>query len=117
MSMMTFCFILSFTIPMLVYTLSILLYMRTNMDRHKSSPFECGFDPNNQARIPFSTRFFLLAIIFIVFDIEIVLLMPMPIIMYSMSSLTYILIFCLFMLILLLGLIHEWNEGSINWLS
>nr|YP_010688070.1 NADH dehydrogenase subunit 3 [Torix tukubana]WBR65251.1 NADH dehydrogenase subunit 3 [Torix tukubana] len=116
MKMMTFCFFLSILIPTLVYMLSTMLYMRTNMDRHKTSPFECGFDPNNQARIPFSTRFFLLAIIFIVFDIEIVLLMPMPIIMYSMISLSYILIFCLFLLILLVGLIHEWNEGSINWL-
>nr|QNZ88946.1 NADH dehydrogenase subunit 3 [Hemiclepsis yangtzenensis] len=117
MKLMTYCFILSLMIPSLVYSLSTLLYMRTNMDRHKMSPFECGFDPNNQARIPFSTRFFLLAIIFIVFDIEIVLLMPIPIIMYSMISMSYILIFWVFMLILLMGLIHEWNEGSISWLN
>nr|YP_010584242.1 NADH dehydrogenase subunit 3 [Theromyzon tessulatum]UZT67731.1 NADH dehydrogenase subunit 3 [Theromyzon tessulatum] len=116
MLIMTTCFSISLIIPLLVYSLSVMLYMRTNNDRQKTSPFECGFDPNNQARIPFSTRFFLLAIIFIVFDIEIILLMPMPVVVYTMYSLSYIMIFSSFMLILLLGLMHEWNEGSINWL-
>nr|CVK87363.1 NADH dehydrogenase subunit 3 [Placobdella parasitica] len=117
MYIMTLIFIISMLIPTIVFSLSLLLYMRTNKDRHKMSPFECGFDPNSCARIPFSTRFFLLAIIFIVFDIEVVLLMPMPIIMNSTMSFHYIMIFCFFLFILLLGLIHEWNEGSINWLS
>nr|YP_010725975.1 NADH dehydrogenase subunit 3 [Helobdella europaea]WDY83670.1 NADH dehydrogenase subunit 3 [Helobdella europaea] len=116
MNIMTLIFIVSMMIPTLVFSLSILLYHRMNVDRNKMSPFECGFDPNSQARLPFSIRFFLLAIIFIVFDIEVVLLMPLPILMSSSLSYQYILMFMFFLMILLLGLIHEWNEGSINWL-
>nr|YP_009255780.1 NADH dehydrogenase subunit 3 [Placobdella lamothei]CVK87339.1 NADH dehydrogenase subunit 3 [Placobdella lamothei] len=114
---MTIIFALSMTIPSMVFLLSLFLYMRTSQDRHKLSPFECGFDPNSCARIPFSTRFFLLAIIFIVFDIEVVLLMPVPIIINSSPSLYCVLTLLFFFIILLMGLIHEWNEGSINWLS
>lgn len=113
----TSIFITSIIIPALVFFLSTFLYHRINKDRNKLSPFECGFDPNNQARLPFSTRFFLLAIIFIVFDIEVVLIIPIPLLIVSTLSYQFIIIFILFLLILLLGLIHEWNEGSINWLS
>uniref|UniRef100_A0AAT9J3M2 NADH-ubiquinone oxidoreductase chain 3 n=1 Tax=Haementeria sp. COZEM-ANN-HIR-001/002 TaxID=3157987 RepID=A0AAT9J3M2_9ANNE len=117
MTIMNIIFITSLVIPTAVFSLSLMLYMRTNKDRQKSSPFECGFDPNNLARIPFSTRFFLLAIIFIVFDIEVVLLMPIPILLYSQMPYQYVIIFLVFLIILLLGLIHEWNEGSIDWLT
>lgn len=81
--------------------------MRSQIDREKSSAFECGFDPKNTARIPFSIRFFLLAIIFIVFDVEIVLLLPTPFLPTILNTPTAILSVLLFLLILLVGLIHE----------
>nr|YP_009440574.1 NADH dehydrogenase subunit 3 [Erpobdella japonica]ATG87481.1 NADH dehydrogenase subunit 3 [Erpobdella japonica] len=114
MYIMSYAFTLSLTIPIIVYSLSYFLFMRSYNDRYKSSPFECGFDPYSNARIPFSTRFFLLAIIFIVFDIEVVLLMPTPLLSSNMS---FMFIFYVLMMILFVGLIHEWNEGSINWIS
>lgn len=89
--------------------------MRRFMDREKRSPFECGFDPKNSSRIPFSTRFFLLAVIFLVFDIEIALIIPIPIIMVNNILYEVILGGLIFLLILVGGLLHEWREGSLDW--
>nr|QLY90146.1 NADH dehydrogenase subunit 3 [Erpobdella testacea] len=116
MYIMSFAFLLALIIPIFVYTLSYFLFLRSYNDRYKSSPFECGFDPYSNARIPFSTRFFLLAIIFIVFDIEVVLLMPSPLLIDLSMNTSFLMIFMMLMLILFIGLIHEWNEGSINWI-
>lgn len=88
--------------------------MKLNIE--KISPFECGFNPIYYKRIPFSIRFFLITIIFLIFDIEISLLLP---IIYSikLSNITFwFLSRLIFLLILLIGLIHEWNNGALNWL-
>lgn len=103
-------------LPLLVYVAAWFLSSRsTQTTREKTSPFECGFDPNHTARIPFSIRFFLLAIIFIVFDIEIVLLIPIPLLFYTSNISSLLIGSILFLIILLLGLIHEWNQGSLDW--
>lgn len=101
----------------LTFLAAWILSFRSNNDREKTAPFECGFDPKNSARIPFSLRFFLLGIIFIVFDIEIVLIIPLPLIWRLINSYLPLLIAFLFLIILTLGLIHEWHEGSLNWSS
>jgi len=100
-------------LPPVVIFLAYILSMRSYKDREKSSPFECGFDPKNKARLPFSTRFFLLAVIFLVFDIEIVLLMPAPICLVRGVEVSFLVGVVVFLLILLLGLLHEWREGSL----
>nr|APX39842.1 NADH dehydrogenase subunit 3 [Leptomona erythrocephala] len=84
-------------------------------DREKSSPFECGFDPKTSARLPFSLHFFLIAIIFLIFDVEISLLLPMITIMKFSNILNYSIIMIFFLIILLIGLYHEWNQGALNW--
>lgn len=93
------------------------LRARSLRDREKSSPFECGFDPKNTARIPFSLRFFLLGIIFIIFDIEIVLLIPLPLLNKTSPILSSYCAAFIFIFILIAGLLHEWREGSLNWTS
>nr|QXF29932.1 NADH dehydrogenase subunit 3 [Chloeia pocicola] len=108
-------YIIALLIPILVFTVSFMLNQRSIMDREKASPFECGFDPLGSARIPFSLRFFLLAVIFLVFDIEIVLLMPLPLAFLLGQFMYPSLAATLFLLILIIGLIHEWNEGSLEW--
>lgn len=100
-------FLIAGTISTVVFLLAKILSIRSTTDREKTSPFECGFDPKNNARIPFSLRFFILAIIFIVFDIEIVLLIPLPIISDIINSTQRELGAILFLIILLLGLFHE----------
>jgi len=102
-------------LPIIIYFISTMITIRTINDREKSSPFECGFDPNHSARIPFSIRFFLLAIIFIVFDIEIVLLIPTPILTTTSNTTTLIIALILFLFILIVGLLYEWTEGSLEW--
>lgn len=104
-------------IAVLVFSIAKVLRIRSNNDREKTSPFECGFDPKNNARVPFSLRFFILAIIFIVFDIEIVLLIPIPILNTLINTVQAEIAGILFLVILLLGLFHEWKEGSLNWSS
>ena len=107
--------IVAIIIPLIIFILAYSLAIRSLNDREKTSPFECGFDPNHRARIPFSIRFFLLAIIFIVFDIEIVLLVPTPL-LYNITNISIIILNSLiFLLILIIGLLHEWHEGSLDW--
>src|SRR5579864_9364881 len=99
--------LVSLILPIIILIIASFTYMRRTTDREKTSPFECGFDPINSARIPFSTRFFLLAVIFIVFDIEIVLLIPTPIIILSSNKTFLIISLLLFIIILIIGLLHE----------
>nr|WNH23045.1 NADH dehydrogenase subunit 3 [Xyrichtys martinicensis] len=84
-------------------------------DYEKLSPYECGFDPLGTARLPFSLRFFLVAILFLLFDLEIALLLPLPwgdqlttpLLTFSWASSVLIL--------LTLGLIYEWMQGGLEW--
>nr|YP_010352225.1 NADH dehydrogenase subunit 3 [Reticulitermes citrinus]YP_010352251.1 NADH dehydrogenase subunit 3 [Reticulitermes luofunicus]UOL50319.1 NADH dehydrogenase subunit 3 [Reticulitermes citrinus]UOL50345.1 NADH dehydrogenase subunit 3 [Reticulitermes luofunicus] len=106
---------MTITISTIVMMVATLISKKTNEEREKSSPFECGFDPKNSARLPFSSRFFLVAVIFMIFDVEIALLLPMPITMTTSNMSSWMLISSAFLLILIIGLYHEWNQGSLEW--
>nr|YP_010957154.1 NADH dehydrogenase subunit 3 [Stathmonotus gymnodermis]WMY90442.1 NADH dehydrogenase subunit 3 [Stathmonotus gymnodermis] len=84
-------------------------------DYEKLSPYECGFDPLGSARLPFSMRFFLVAILFLLFDLEIALLLPLP---WANQLPTPMLTFAwasTVLIILTLGLIYEWMQGGLEW--
>jgi NADH-ubiquinone oxidoreductase chain 3 len=80
---------------------------KTEAEREKPSPFECGFDPRRPARLPFSLRFYLIAVIFLIFDVEITLIIPIPVIFSYSNTNLLILISLFFIVILLAGLYHE----------
>ena len=97
--------------------LASLLSKKALTDREKCSPFECGFDPINSSRLPFSIRFFLIAIIFLIFDVEIALILPIIIIIKFSNLFIWTITRLIFIFILLIGLYHEWNQGALNWSS
>ena len=75
------------------------------VDKEKASPFECGFDPSGITRLPFCIKFFMVSVIFLVFDIEVALILPMV-----FSGLTVI----TFLGILILGAMYEWAYGGLD---
>nr|YP_003289137.1 NADH dehydrogenase subunit 3 [Rastrelliger brachysoma]YP_007026066.1 NADH dehydrogenase subunit 3 [Rastrelliger kanagurta]ACA84175.1 NADH dehydrogenase subunit 3 [Rastrelliger brachysoma]AFT65542.1 NADH dehydrogenase subunit 3 [Rastrelliger kanagurta]USL48010.1 NADH dehydrogenase subunit 3 [Rastrelliger brachysoma]USL48021.1 NADH dehydrogenase subunit 3 [Rastrelliger kanagurta]BAW88984.1 NADH dehydrogenase subunit 3 [Rastrelliger kanagurta] len=84
-------------------------------DYEKLSPYECGFDPLGSARLPFSLRFFLVAILFLLFDLEIALLLPLPWGDQLPSPLLTFLWASAVLALLTLGLIYEWLQGGLEW--
>nr|AXJ93397.1 NADH dehydrogenase subunit 3 [Cheilonereis cyclurus] len=110
---MMFAIFVASIFPLLIIMATFILSKKSPTNLEKATPFECGFDPYNSARIPFSLQFFILAVIFLVFDIEIALLMPVPsMLMMPTETMSSVLILCI---VLILGLFHEWNEGSLEW--
>nr|YP_009473019.1 NADH dehydrogenase subunit 3 [Hyloxalus subpunctatus]ASV64505.1 NADH dehydrogenase subunit 3 [Hyloxalus subpunctatus] len=84
-------------------------------DSEKLSPYECGFDPLGSARLPYSMRFFLVAILFLLFDLEIALLLPTPWAAQLCSPTLTILWSLVILLLLTLGFIYEWSQGGLEW--
>nr|AGC22302.1 NADH dehydrogenase subunit 3 [Trigonopteryx hopei] len=115
MKMMFSSMIMSIIITMIIMTMNNLLSSKLLKDREKMSPFECGFDPKSSARMPFSSRFFLIGMMFLIFDIEIVLMLPAIITLKSANIKMWSISMFTFLLILIIGLYHEWNQGSIKW--
>nr|QHD47893.1 NADH dehydrogenase subunit 3 [Niponiella limbatella] len=106
-----------FLLAVIVMSLASILSKKSISDREKNSPFECGFDPKSFSRLPFSLRFFLIAVIFLIFDVEIALLLPLIMILPTSDMLSWMTIGTLFLIILLIGLYYEWNQGALEWAS
>nr|USH58236.1 NADH dehydrogenase subunit 3 [Atrichornis rufescens]USH58249.1 NADH dehydrogenase subunit 3 [Atrichornis rufescens] len=114
MNMILFTLVSSLTLSLILTALNFCLAC-TNPDPEKLSPYECGFDPLGSARLPFSIRFFLVAILFLLFDLEIALLLPLPWAVQLQSPLTTLAWASSIIIILTLGLIYEWTQGGLEW--
>ncbi|MEE9352347.1 MAG: NADH-quinone oxidoreductase subunit A [Thiotrichaceae bacterium] len=83
-------------------------------DPEKDSPFECGFDAFEDARIKFDVRYYLVAILFIIFDLEIAFLFPWAVVLDKIGMFGLISM-GIFLLILIVGFIYEWKQGALEW--
>ena len=85
-----------------------------NPDPEKLSAYECGFEPFNDSRMEFDVRFYLVAILFIIFDLEIAFLFPWAISLGTIGLYGY-LSMLVFLFILTIGFIYEWRKGALDW--
>ena len=83
-------------------------------DREKNSPYECGFEAFEDSRMKFDVRYYLVGILFIIFDLEIAFLFPWAIVLNEIG-LTGFVAMGIFLLILIVGFIYEWKKGSLEW--
>ena len=80
----------------------------------KLSPYECGFEAFEDSRMKFDVRYYLVAILFIIFDLEIAFLFPWAIVLESIGWFGYIAM-SIFLGILVIGFIYEWKKGALEW--
>nr|AFB19749.1 NADH dehydrogenase subunit 3 [Malacopteron magnirostre] len=114
MNMIAFMISLSLALSVLLTALNFWI-AQTNPDSEKLSPYECGFDPLGSARLPFSIRFFLVAILFLLFDLEIALLLPLPWATQLQDPIMTLIWASALILLLTLGLVYEWIQGGLEW--
>ena len=90
------------------------LFGRGTKDSEKLSPYECGFEPFDDSRMKFDVRYYLVAILFIIFDLEIAFLFPWAISLGNLGPLGFWSMM-VFLLILTIGFIYEWKKGALDW--
>nr|YP_008999769.1 NADH dehydrogenase subunit 3 [Nectogale elegans]AGH27163.1 NADH dehydrogenase subunit 3 [Nectogale elegans] len=86
-----------------------------NIYAEKASPYECGFDPMGSARLPFSMKFFLVAITFLLFDLEIALLLPLPWASQTTQLNAMITMALTLITLLAMSLAYEWLQKGLEW--
>jgi NADH-quinone oxidoreductase subunit A len=98
---------------------SVLLIAGRLLGRHKpdiekNSPYECGFAAFEDARIPFDVRYYLIAIIFILFDLEVAFLFPWALVFKQLGGYGFI-VMTIFLAILIAGFAYVWKKGALEW--
>lgn len=83
-------------------------------DGEKNSPYECGFEAFEDARMKFDVRYYLVAILFIIFDLEIAFLFPWAVVL-DQIGMAGLLAMALFLGVLVIGFIYEWKKGALEW--
>ena len=87
---------------------------RQRPDSEKLSPYECGFDPFEDARIRFDVRYYLVAILFIIFDLEVAFLFPWAVSLKDIGWFGFLSMIG-FLGVLTVGFIYEWCKGALDW--
>ena len=90
------------------------LFSPKNPDPEKLSAYECGFEPFEDSRMEFDVRFYLVAILFIIFDLEIAFLFPWAVALDDIGMFGF-LAMMIFLLVLVAGFIYEWMKGALEW--
>jgi NADH-quinone oxidoreductase subunit A len=83
-------------------------------DSEKLSPYECGFEAFEDSRMKFDVRYYLVAILFIIFDLEIAFLFPWAVVLHSIGLFGFVAMM-IFLAILVIGFIYEWKKGALEW--
>nr|YP_009414176.1 NADH dehydrogenase subunit 3 [Peromyscus aztecus]ASN66921.1 NADH dehydrogenase subunit 3 [Peromyscus aztecus] len=113
MNMLT---VLSVNIALSTLLITVAFWLpQLNLYTEKANPYECGFDPMSSARLPFSMKFFLVAITFLLFDLEIALLLPLPWAVQINNINTMMLTAFILVSVLALGLAYEWMQKGLEW--
>ena len=105
--------IVATVLSVVVMSLSFLLSPKKPNDE-KLSPYECGFEPFDDARTKFDIRFYLVALLFIIFDLEVVFLFPWAISLREIGIFGYSSMM-IFLIFLTIGFIYEWKKGALEW--
>ena len=93
---------------------SSFILAKSNPDNEKLSTYECGFEPFENARVKFDIRFYLVAILFIIFDLEVAFLFPWAITLGKIGVFGYISMM-IFLAVLTVGFVYEWKKGALEW--
>lgn len=83
-------------------------------DKEKLSPYECGFEPFEDSRMKFDVRYYLVAILFIIFDLEIAFLFPWAVSLDTVGGFGLVAM-GIFLAVLVVGFIYEWKKGALEW--
>lgn len=107
--------LITVSIRILLMIINVVVRKKTLLDGLKNSPFECGFLPKELPRNPISLRFFLVALVFLIFDVELILLFPLIRSTKILFFLPGVGLVSFFIVSLILGLYYEINTGGLNW--
>lgn len=105
-----------FPLALVLLNLPVLFIFSEEFVREKLSSYECGFEPFEESRSPFEVQFYLVSVLFMLFDLEVSFLFPFIVFYLDwVLCLQFISIFLFFFFILILGFIYEWQSGILDW--
>ena len=114
-----FCSSLLFalSLSLILFILGKAVSKKSGVDRELQRPFECGFRTFNDFRLKFRLRFFLVALVFIIFDVELIIIFPYFISIRVTTPLASVVLLTILLFVLTFGLFNEWNQMILEWIK